>query len=65
MSENTLAIIAIIVFLVIQGLFVYLTKDSLDQRTIRYDCGMAEWHPDIPAGVKEDCRKLRAKNGRF
>lgn len=24
-----------------------------------YDCGMAEWHPDIPLSVKEECRKLR------
>jgi hypothetical protein len=22
-----------------------------------YDCGMAEWHPDIPPIVKEECRK--------
>jgi len=22
-----------------------------------YDCGMAEWHPDIPQSVKEECRK--------
>lgn len=22
-----------------------------------YDCGMAEWHPDIPKEVKEACRK--------
>lgn len=22
-----------------------------------YDCGMAEWHPDIPREVKEECRK--------
>lgn len=22
-----------------------------------YDCGMAEWHPDIPKAVKEECRK--------
>jgi hypothetical protein len=25
-----------------------------------YDCGMAEWHPDIPLEVREECRKLRA-----
>ena len=25
-----------------------------------YDCGMAEWHPDIPPQVKEECRKLRS-----
>ena len=24
-----------------------------------YDCGMAEWHPDIPLAVKEECRKRR------
>jgi hypothetical protein len=24
-----------------------------------YDCGMAEWHPDIPKEVKEECRRLR------
>jgi hypothetical protein len=23
-----------------------------------YDCGMAEWHPDIPNKVKEECRRL-------
>ena len=24
-----------------------------------YDCGMSEWHPDIPIDVKEECRKRR------
>jgi hypothetical protein len=24
-----------------------------------YDCGMAEWHPDIPKEVKEECRNRR------
>lgn len=23
-----------------------------------YDCGMAEWHPDIPKEVKEECRRI-------
>ena len=27
-----------------------------------YDCGMAEWHPDIPEQVRQECRKLRSKN---
>lgn len=22
-----------------------------------YDCGMAEWHPDIPNAVREECRR--------
>ena len=24
-----------------------------------YDCGMAEWHPDIPVEVKKQCRELK------
>lgn len=24
------------------------------------DCGMAEWHPDIPVEIKEECRNRRA-----
>lgn len=24
-----------------------------------YDCSMAEWHPDIPTEVRDECRKLR------
>lgn len=61
MSENKWAILAIIVFLIVQGTFFVYTTENLNSRTIKYDCGMAEWHPDIPVGVKEDCRKLRAK----
>ena len=32
-----------------------------EERVRLYDCGMAEWHPDIPKEVKEECRKLRMK----
>lgn len=28
-----------------------------EQEERYYDCRMAEWHPDIPAAVKEECRK--------
>lgn len=27
-----------------------------------YDCGMAEWHPDIPKEVKQACRKQRSQH---
>lgn len=29
---------------------------------VRYDCSIAEFHPDYPIKVKEECRKLRAEN---
>jgi hypothetical protein len=25
-----------------------------------YDCSLAEFHPDYPAKVKEECRKMRS-----
>lgn len=27
-------------------------------RTVVYDCRMAEFHPDFPPDVREQCRKL-------
>jgi hypothetical protein len=24
-----------------------------------YDCGIAEWHPDIPMEVRKQCRELK------
>ena len=32
-----------------------------EERVRIYDCGMVEWHPDIPEDVKNACRK-RFKN---
>ena len=32
------------------------------QREVSYDCGMAEWHPDIPNSVKEQCRQIRKED---
>jgi len=29
---------------------------------VKYDCSIAEIHPDYPIAVKEACRKLRAEN---
>ena len=39
------------------GLIVF--GNSLPQQRV-YDCGMAEWHPDIPPKVKEECRKRQS-----
>ena len=29
-----------------------------------YDCGMAEWHPDIPTAVREECRRRALEHWR-
>lgn len=39
-------------------LIMVLTLSTCEHDQTRvYDCGMAEWHPDIPSAVKEECRK--------
>lgn len=49
----------IIIALSLAVLAVYIL--TLEAPTYRvYDCGMAEWHPDIPIEVKEECRKRRS-----
>ena len=66
MSENKLAIIGIIVFMLVQFGFFWATKDSMKGHTITYDCSISEISPDFPIEVREQCRKLKAKysNGR-
>ncbi len=47
--------VAGILFLILMLYFIPVTEYKV------YDCGMAEWHPDIPSDVKEECRRLRSK----
>lgn len=42
-------------------LLVSVTLLACQPRTVKYDCGMAEWHPDIPKQVKEECRNRYKK----
>lgn len=49
MKQAVLAVVLLI--------FVLLLSTCEDSGERVYDCGMAEWHPDIPPEVKEACRK--------
>lgn len=53
MKQNVL--LSIILFLL--AMFIVFTDFGPEGKV--YDCGMAEWHPDIPNEVREECRKLR------
>jgi len=43
------------VMAIISALLMIFSTDGVSGRV--YDCGMAEWHPDIPPKVKEECRR--------
>lgn len=53
MKDKIIFAVAILALIAaILGLFT--TEGSV---TRVYDCRMAEWHPDIPPAVKEECRR--------
>jgi hypothetical protein len=60
--KQTLQIIGlsfIVVSLALAMVALIVIGNTLPSQRV-YDCGMAEWHPDIPQQVKEECRKLRS-----
>jgi hypothetical protein len=52
----------VIVALVLVAIILFFISTYNDSNVRVYDCGMAEWHPDIPIEVKEECRKIRARS---
>jgi len=54
MKEKYIFLLAIVLAAVV---FAYIDFNKSNPKI--YDCGMAEWHPDIPLKVKEECRKLK------
>lgn len=47
----------IIIIAILAVVFLFTSINEPQGRV--YDCGMAEWHPDIPNNVKEECRRIR------
>lgn len=59
MSNTTIGKIVIIVVTFLAVIVLVLTDFGNITREHVYDCNMAEWHPDIPPEVKNECRRLR------
>ena len=58
--------LAIVLFI----LLIILSSLDFENKVRVYDCGMAEWHPDIPKEVREECRRIhyeewKKQNGRY
>lgn len=52
-------IVGKIIILILLIFTIFLLMNMNEERSKVYDCGLAEWHPDIPPRVKEECRQLR------
>lgn len=54
------SILTALVILLSMTVVFLTTVTFVEERTIYYNCDIAEFHPDIPIEVKKQCRKLRA-----
>jgi hypothetical protein len=61
MSDTIVGKIVTAILIILAVLILTFTDYGSHSRV--YDCGMAEWHPDIPIEVKEECRKRRSQSG--
>jgi hypothetical protein len=44
---------------VLFAVWIVVIVDPYTNNIVKYDCGMAAWHPDIPIKAKNECRKRR------
>ena len=48
----------LIIILVLVAVTILVSTNFGAGTTVIYDCRIAEFHPDYPAEVKQECRKL-------
>jgi hypothetical protein len=58
-------VFAVIAILVAVALAWVLWLITPDEHYRVYDCSLAEFHPDYPQAVREECRKLRHDQKNF
>lgn len=59
MKNVLFAVIAIIMAVALAWLLWAITPD---EHYRVYDCSLAEFHPDYPPQVREECRKIRQQS---
>lgn len=59
--NNALAILVLCAIAAVGiNLAIFISSNIIHgQNVSRYDCRMAEWHPDMPHPVRENCLKHR------
>ena len=61
-KRESLDFVAVIIIGAFSLAFLIYWNLANPRMIVRYDCSIAEIHPDYPPAVKEGCRKLRAEN---
>jgi uncharacterized membrane protein (DUF106 family) len=55
-------VITILCVILLGITLIYANYDVDNERVVRYNCDIAEFHPDYPAAVKQKCRELLNEN---
>lgn len=55
-------LIVVIGFFCIAGIIGSTIIKTFSNIQVRYNCDMAEFHPDYPPEVKKKCREIRNEN---
>ena len=59
MKNTVFALVAIAVAVALAWIFWLVTPQ--EQYKV-YDCSLAEFHPDYPPAVREECRRIRSNS---
>ena len=55
-------VITILCVILLGITLIYANYDVDNERVVRYNCDIAEFHPDYPVAVKQKCRELLNEN---
>ena len=58
-------VFAVIAILVAVALAWLLWLVNPDEQYRVYDCSLAEFHPDYPPAVREECRRIRSEQKNY
>ena len=56
------SIIMVFCIILLVATVIYANYEVDNNRVIRYNCDIAEFHPDYPLAVKQKCRELLNEN---
>ena len=49
--------VALLFLAIWTAFFIGMRNESASQRVVRYDCRLAEFSPDFPDDVRQECRR--------
>jgi hypothetical protein len=58
-SDSSIGKVMIMILTLAAAALISLSDVRESDKIIVYDCDVAEWHPNVPPKIKEECQKLK------